>query len=326
MKSQGNVRQLIHTPAEAAYNYLAWAESVQQNPGIPWGIPALDKKVIPLRPGNLVGIIGRPGNGKTSLLCCLARQEAKRILARGAEATEAVVYVTYESAVEELENFFQLDDTDEHQYSASDVAWGRVDMDVLRKRSVSRVSMPIWLIGHGVHPSAKNATKPPRMYTETVLQAIEAMHQDFGVKPVLVLFDYLQLVPVERAVDRMQQVTEAPILLKEFALRARVPVVAGVQARREVDQREAKIPEMEDCQWGSSIEQAMDKLFSIWRPCTTEDAGTLVEILDKRHPVTETLCVIRMLKQRGDAGRYTWIMHFAPQYLRLAEMEYASAL
>lgn len=322
MKQQGNVRQLIHTPAEAAYNYLAWAESIQANPGIPFGVPALDAKMIPLRPGNLVGIIGRPGNGKSSLLCYLARQEAKRIMARGAEATEAVVYVTYESAVEELENFFQLDDGDECQYSASDVAWGRVDLDVLRKRTAKRVRLPVWLIGHGVYPSEKNVLKPPRMYTETVLKTIAAMHEDFGVKPVLVLFDYLQLVPVEQAADRMQQVTEAPILLKEFALRARVPVVTGIQARREVDQRQAKIPEMNDCQWGSSIEQAMDKLFSIWRPCTTEDEGTLIELMNKRYAVTDTLAVVRMLKQRGDQGRYTWIMYFAPQYLRLAEMEF----
>ena len=37
--------------------------------------------------------------------------------------------------------------------------------------------------------------------------------------------------------------------------------------------------------------------------------------------VSESLLFMRMLKQRGDAGRHTWPLWFEPQSLTLREME-----
>ena len=95
----------------------------------------------------------------------------------------------------------------------------------------------------------------------------------------------------------------------------------GVQARRDVDDREEKLPELRDAQWASSIEQTSDKVFSLWRPASTEGLGTFVEVGEKICVVTENLLLMRMLKQRGDRGRYTWAMYFDPAYLKLAELE-----
>jgi len=306
---------LIHTPSQLAAEYVAWAEHIQSTPGVKFNVPAIDKAVIPMRPGDLVSIIGRPGHGKTCLLAYFAREQARQIEASGNAEREAVVYVTWEQSAEELEAFFQT----EGGYSVSDIAWGRVDLDIVRKQAIRRAKVPIWVIGHGIGRAGKST---PRMTPEVVLGAIETMEAQHNVKPALLLFDYMQLIPVERARDRIQQVSEVPPLIKELALRVGAPAIVGVQARRDVDDRTIKIPGLRDAQWASSIEQTSDKAFGLWRPWQSEPPGCPPIRLDGReYIVNEKLLVIQMLKQRGDVGRRTWAMFFDPAYLKLAELE-----
>jgi len=314
MNVDEQIRGLVHTPAELVSEFVAWAERNQSDPGIQFGIPSVDKRVIPMRAGELVSFIARPGHGKTSMLAYLARSVGKRLMATP-DDNRVVVYVTWEQSSEELTSFFLADDT----HSVSDVAWGRVDLDTIRAQAIKGVHLPVWVIGHGIGRAGEFHI--PRMTPDVVLRAIETMEQDHGRKPALMLFDYLQLIPVDQARDRIQQVTEVPILVKELALRVGAPAVVGVQARREVDDRADKLPELRDAQWASSIEQTSDKVFGLWRPVLTEKESQFIELGERRVKVTETLLLLRMLKQRGDAGRYTWAMHFAPQFVKLAEME-----
>ena len=316
MTDKADIRKLVHTPAEMMTGYMAWAEQAQDNPGIKFGVSAIDQKMIPMRPGELVCLMGRPGDGKTSILAYLAKQEADRIIARKAAKHEAVVYVTWEQSCEELTAFFMAGD----KYSVSDVAWGRVDLDTIRKQVVKGVHVPIWVIGHGI---GRAGEKTPRMTPDAVLEAIESMQADFGIRPTLILFDYLQLIPIPNARERVQQVTEVPIRIKEVALRVGVPAVAGVQASRDVDNRQEKLAELRDAQWASSIEQTSDKVFSLWRPARTQAIGSYIGSTENghRYEVTDNLLLVRMLKQRGDRGRFTWALYFNPAYLKLAEME-----
>lgn len=310
------VRQLVHTPAEMMSAYLAWAEHAKESVGIPFGLPAIDKQMIPFRPGDLVTILGRPGDGKTSILAYLAKGEAQRIVQRKAVEHEAVVYVTWEQSCEELTAFFMAGD----KYSVSDVAWGKVDLDTIRRQVVKGASVPIWVIGHGI---SRAGEKVPRMTPDAVLAAIESMQEDFGIKPTLLLFDYLQLIPIPSKSRRVDQVTEAPIRIKEVALRVGVPAVVAVQAGREVDNRAVKLAEQNDAQWSSAIEQTSDKMFSLWRPARTEELmGNQIEMEDgKKYTVTDRLMLLRMIKQRFAPGRWTWALHFDPAYIKLAEME-----
>lgn len=315
-RETANIRQLVNTPADLATNFGAWYDGIKSNPGITWGIPVIDKAVIPMRPGDLVGLIARPGHGKSSLLAYLARTEARRIVERGAAAREVVVYVTWESSAEEIETFFISDG----EFSATDVAWGRVPKDVITKRLLKRAGFPVWTIGHSV---ARAGQPMPRMTLPAILEAIESMESDFGVKPTLLLFDYLQLIPIEKAATRVDQVLEAPPRIKELALRIGAPAVCGVQAAREVDTLRVKIPQPHHCQWGSSIEQAADKLFGLWRPWKTEDhSAPPIEVNPGQFaPITEDLLVMQLVKQRMDSGRAAFALHFAPQYLKLMALE-----
>jgi replicative DNA helicase len=314
---------LVHTPAELSEAYVAWATHMQDTPGVRWGIPAIDRHVIPMHPGDLTCLIGRPGSGKTSLLAYLAKTQAARIREAGNAKREAVVYVTWESSAEEITNFLLTDGT----YSVSDVAWGGVDLDDVKRKAISLVQEPIWVIGHGIGRAGQAAV---RMTPEVVYEAIQAMQAPpWNVKPTLLLFDYLQLIPSRSARERVQQVTEAPIRIKELAKMVGAPAVAAVQASREVDNRAIKLPEPRDAQWASSIEQTADKLFSLWRPAVTEGVktpgGQPVEVHMWNDPrpyeVTESLLFVLMCKQRFAPGRHWWPLYFDPAYLKLAEME-----
>ncbi len=96
----------------------------------------------------------------------------------------------------------------------------------------------------------------------------------------------------------------------------------AVELDHEVDDRQEKLAELRDAQWASSIEQTSDKVFSLWRPARTQQIGSEIQSeTGKKYTVSDTLLLIRMLKQRGDKGRFTWALYFDPAYLKLAEME-----
>jgi replicative DNA helicase len=314
MTKQFDPRQFVHTPAEMMTEYVQWAESIKADPGIPFGIPCIDEKVIPMRPGNLVCFLGRPGHGKSSILVYLARAEGQRILARGAQNDEVVVYVTWEQSSEELTAMLMADPS----ISYSDIAWGRADLDAVKRKAIKGVTMPVWVIGYGL---SRDGLQMPRMTPDLVLGAIESMKADFGVKVRMMLFDYLQLIPIEGTYDRMQQVTQMPFRLKELAQRVQAPAIAAVQARRDVDDRAYPMPQMQDGQWSSAIEQTADKTFGLWRPVKSLDRDEQVEVKGKTFDVRDELLIIEMHKQRGDQGDWTWGMYFDPALMRLAELE-----
>ena len=319
-KVQPSYRSLVHTPAELADEYVKWAENLQDAPGVSFGLESIDEVVIPFHPGDMIVVCGRPGHGKTSIMAYLARAEATRIQERDAVDREAIIYVTWEQVAEELESVFQQNAV----YSASDLAWGKVKIEDVRKQVISRAGLPIWIVGESL---ARSGRRTPRMTTNIVFEAIASIAEDFnGVQPVLLLLDYIQLIPVQNARERIQQVSEAAHLVKELAKRVKCPIVVGAQARRDVDDRDWRVPGLRDVQWASAIEQTCDKFFGVWRPYITQPRGRdgavlPIKVAGKNFEVTENLLVLQLLKQRFEQGRHTWTLYFDPELLKLAEME-----
>lgn len=306
-------RSMLHSPSEASTAYTAYYDKLLKWPGIRWGVSSLDKHMIPLHPGDVMGIIARPGHGKSTLAAYLARKTAKDILAREAH-NECVVYVTFEQSIEEIEAFFQID---EGQYSVTDFALGKVDRDTILRGSMNRISLPVWLAGK----SMMKRGSIPTMTVSNVYRAIETLETDHKIKPALIIIDYIQIVPVERASEKVQQVGDAIDRAKtELAMNCGCPVVLCVQASRAVDKSKSKIPTSADCQWSSAIEQASDKLFGIWRPCLTENVDE-VRINKEQIKVTPNLLVVKMLKQRFAAAGQVFPLFFAPEFVKLADME-----
>jgi replicative DNA helicase len=305
----------LHKPDDQAGEFLRWAQSIKDSPGIPFGIDEVDRAILPLRKGTETILLGRPGMCKTSMLLALARQESERIVEHGAWEEQAVVYVSYEQTAEELSAILQTN------IPLDDLVRGRADDLAIRQTSYPMVRRGLWIVGHGLSRADPRA---PRLTPENVWRTIRVIQEEYHREITLLCFDYLQIVPIERARDRVQAVTEIPIRVKELAMAIGCPVVLAAQAGRQVDAYEWPIPALADCQWGSSIEQAADLVLALWRPYNTfgPDAEPIPAgvVGDQSYPVTDKLLVMRMLKQRFKAGHYTWPLYLDPETLDIGYM------
>jgi len=311
-----DARLYVRTPGDQGRGHVEYAQQIQADPGVTFGLPEVDEKVIPLRAGNCVAYCGRPGHGKSSQMGRLAKRVAKDIVDRGAQEKEIVIYVSWEQVAEELEAFFMSGPG----YTVSDYAWGRIDLERVKMQAASRVALPIWMVGHSLF----TADVLPPMYLDVVEDAVRSIEEDHGLKPRLMLFDYAQLTPSRyRGRGRTEMVDEAITGTKELLIRLGCPGVVGVQAGRQVDQRDWKVPGMADAQHASSIEQTADKFFGFWRPWLTEDQGG--EIAVDGHPApyqnSPNLFIMGMSKQRMEDGKHVWPMYFNPAELRVEEYE-----
>ena len=309
-------RELVHTSTEAATEGVQWAQHILTTPGVKFGIPCVDAEgaMNPMHAGDMTILCGRPGMGKTSLLATLARSEARRIVERGTADTEAVFYVTWEQVTEEINMILDVNDA----YTATDIMRGRADMEDVIRQSIKRAMMPIWIVGDSM---ARTGSHSLRMFPDVVFGAIEAAVEEYGRKPTLLCFDYIQLIPVRDASEKVMQVSEAAVRAKEVAKRCGCPAIVGAQSRREVDDREFKIPTQRDAQWASSIEQATDKFFGLWRPWLTDRGKDPIKIDGTEYPITENLLIMEMSKQRFGPAGHRWGLHFRPEHLKICEYE-----
>jgi len=308
------LRELIHSPADLAHGQVQWAEHILTTPGIPFGVPCVDEVMNPMHPGDMMVLCARPGHGKTSIMATLARAEAQRIMARGTQDTEAVFYVTWEQVAEEINLLLDANET----YSASDIMRGKIDLGTVKTQAVKRVELPIWVIGDSI---SRTNVKSLRMFPDVVFDAIQLAVEEYERKPTLLLFDYMQIIPARNVSDKIMQVSFAADMAKELAKRIGCPSIVGAQAGRQVDGKDFKIPTIADAQWSSAIEQNTDKFFGLWRPILTDKDKPPIPIGSRQYPIKDTLIVVQMSKQRFGPSGFTWGMHFAPEHLKLCEME-----
>ena len=317
MKDATDFRTLIHNPQDCKVEFINYHRDVMSAAGIQTGLGHIDDVMIPMKPGDVVGVMARPGGGKSTFMAYLTRKTARDIALQGRE-NEIAVYITYEQHVEEVESYFQLNG---NGYSLTDISRGNIDLDTLISNSNQRAGLPVWIVGSSV--TRRKTT--PRMTFDRIVESLEYVEREWNKKPAIVALDYVQIIPIEKAAERVTQVTEAIMRTKELAMRLACPILVGVQAGRAVDDRRVKIPNASDCQWASAIEQVADKLFSLWRPILTEEEGAIVGKY-QGSPVlaTKTLLIAKLLKQRfGPAGQ-VFHLYFEPEHLKLEEMAFNS--
>lgn len=311
----GDFRTLIHTPQDCGLEFIEYHRDVMSVAGVETGLSSIDSIMIPMKPGDVIGVIARPGHGKSTFMAYLTRKIARDLLEQKRD-NEAAVYISYEQSIEEIESYFQLPDA--LDYNLTDISRGKIAIDTLIKNSTRRAGLPVWMLGNSI--TRRKVT--PRMTFDRVIESLNYMEKEWNQKPAIIAIDYVQIIPIEKSAERVAQVTEAIMGTKELAKRFGCPILIGVQARREVDDRKSKLPTAGDCQWASAIEQVADKLFSLWRPILTEDEGTIVGKLNNS-PIlaTPTLLVAKLLKQRFGPAGHIFNLYFAPEYLRLEEIE-----
>ena len=307
----------LHSPVDLGKIHDEHYERIRAHPGIQFFVPTMDRYCIPMRPGDLTLVIGLSGHGKSSFLARQAKRTALDILSRGKQFEECVIYCSWEQHAEDLEAYFEADDS----YTVSDYAWGRVDPAKVKEKIVKRPNLPLWMIGY----SQRNILKQTRQLSlPVVFEAIDSMADRYssGPKPALLCFDYAQLIPDDtRRGNRYEQVAAAIRATKHLALRLGCPAIVASQAKQEILNRDCPIPGQYDGYESSGTAHVPDKVFGIWRPWKTHRGHQTVNVGGVDVPVTPEAFVLRMSKQRMDDGERTFILNFSMGELRLAEME-----
>jgi replicative DNA helicase len=321
MSQPRDYASILFSPEEIGNQTAEYLRQRRENAalGMRLGLDSLDKPdskdrmILPMLPGELMGIVARPGNGKTSWMVRWARYRSKFLRERG-ETSRVVVYVTLEQSIEEL-NAFNL--AADRKLSITKMALGEItpeEWNACLKDGINRRFLPLWNIGY----SSMTDKKQIRIDADGIRGTLELIRTQYGLTIDSVFIDYLQRIPYDRAESKTVGVSDNLDAMKNIALTQRCPVVIGVQARREVDDSTEKIPSLDDGQWTSNIEQTCDKVISLMRPTNYYQANELC--LDRRVEGTGQM-VIDVLKQKlGPANFRRWV-YFDPIYNILHELE-----
>ena len=321
MSNNRDYSSILFTPEEIGNQTAAYLQQRRDNAslGMRLGLSSLDEPdekerlILPMMPGEVMGVIARPGHGKTSWMVRWARYRSQFLRERG-ETTRAVVYITLEQSIEEL-NAFNL--AADRRISITKMAMGKITPEewlICLKEGINRRFMPLWNIGY----SSMTDKKQIRVDADAMRGALDVVRTTHGLTIDSVFIDYLQRMPYDRAESKTVGVSDNLDAVKTIALTQRCPVVIGVQARREVDESPEKMPSLDDGQWTSNIEQTCDKVITLMRPCNYYKEGEMC--LDKVVRGTDQM-VLQVLKQKlGPANFRKWVK-FDPIYNMLNELE-----
>ena len=310
----------LHTPARSVS--LAMVEFKRRQDSLhrlDWGVPTMDKYLIPMMDGELVSLLARPGHTKTSTMIHLAKRgtAACHALAdQGAGFDRCVVFATWETTVEE---FIGLLSAQESGQTLEDIARGRADLEKIMDVAVANIGNRIYVIG-------KSSNKP--VYQPITLQTIFHLLQylrEQGKRPILIALDYLQRIPASTpGMRKMEAVEDNVHRAKDLGLTFGCPTIMGVQAARTVDEQSGlQMPSMSDAQWSSAIEQDSDKLIGLTRPGTyLEDDVVLEDYLGNAYNVTDNMLAMRVLKQRWGRAGGSFLTYFNPALIKIGDFDH----
>jgi replicative DNA helicase len=208
--------------------------------GIPSGYGDLDKMTGGLQRGDLIIIAARPGVGKTSLMLNMAYNAAHRHRQR-------VAIFSLEMSNEQLVQRFVAGETgiDSQRLRVADLRedeWG-----ALTRVSMQMADTYIYL------------DDTPSLSPLDLRVKARRIYQEYGLD--LIIVDYLQLMGGEsgsRNDNRVQEISYISRSLKQIARELKVPLIAGSQLSRLVEQRSDKRPMLSDlresgCLAGSTL-------------------------------------------------------------------------
>lgn len=323
--------RLVFTPVEASNATELYVKELRENDGdgMPLYIPKMEYKptdrkgFLPVKRGEIITVLGRPGNGKTGFMLRWARARAKDLQRQAAmgnavAANSVVLYWTMEQLVEELRLFHVAA---EKGISATDMANGKMDdaqWDDVTNTLRNLHTNPLWFAGK----SLRRRKDKLKLTEEALYQALESIEtwQGDSVKTQVdsVFIDYLQRFRSNKGGEWVQFYGDLMNALKDMTGDFATRFIVGVQARREVDNRDVPIPQMDDGQWTSSIEQQSDGMISVVRPSHYKSKG---ESFDGVTVSGHTQMIVTVLKRKLGPENFNDWVNFHPEYNRLDEAE-----
>lgn len=267
--------------------------------GIVTGIDPLDKVLLPMRPGELVVVCGYTSNYKSGLMNYTARYHARRLLDAQAQ-DQAVITFTWEQSVEEqgIVDISQLSKIDVSRMMRGEL--DELDWKQLRAGAVDRGTLPWWLVGH----SSEGGKRRPRLSMTDAAKVLEYIVDVQKVKPVLIVLDYAQRIRQENQHSRREGLMDIVDRSKDMALAFHCPVMLGCQAGRGVKERQWRLPQLDDGQETSNLEQSADKFLSVWMPKNDYPINATFQYGDTWYRVLPNLLIMGVMKQKfGQAPR-----------------------
>ncbi len=234
--------------------------------GVPTGLTDLDRLLGGLQKSDLLIIAGRPGSGKTGFMLSIAKNAAQK-------HKKHVAFFSLEMSNEQLVQRLIAQETG-------------IDTQRLRTGKLNEDEWPmfthaievlgdthIWLDDTPAITPLQLRTKCRRLAMEHSLD--------------LIIVDYLQLMGSDtRNENRVQEVSHISRSLKVLARELNIPVLAGAQLSRAVEQREGKKPVLSDLRESGSLEQDSDIVMFIHRPDMLEPDNprqNIAELIVAKH-------------------------------------------
>jgi replicative DNA helicase len=292
-----DVSRSVFSPQQVSQQAVMVVEqrAATRGDGIETGISEVDKWLVPMRPGELVVVLGYTSNYKSGLMNYIARDRARKIQAAGEAEHKAVITFTWEQSIEEqgivdISQLIQIPTDKMMRGELNDGEWKRLHIG-----AVQRGALPWWLVGHSIESKERR----PRLTMEDVYRVMEHIVDVQKVKPSLLVLDYLQRMPLaegrrEPRVQFMEMVDKC----KDLSLAFGAPVMLGAQSGRQVQSRVWRLPQKDDGQETSNLEQSADKLMSVWMPKNDYPTGQEIQYGDDKFTVTDNLLLCGILKQK----------------------------
>jgi len=233
--------------------------------GIPSGFKDIDNSLAGFQESNLIILASRPGVGKTALALNMARFMA-------VEEKVPVGIFSVEMSKEELVDRLLVRQA---EIDAWKLKTGKLEEDDFSRLSEAMgilAEAPLYIDDTPGISVLEMRTKARRLQVECGLQ--------------LIIVDYLQLVRSRNLENRVQEVSEISMGLKNLARELKVPVIACSQLSRAVEVRGGQRPRLADLRESGSIEQDADVVMFLFREDEENMQNITLEIAKHRNGPT----------------------------------------
>lgn len=249
--TQSKPQQISAVLTEVMHKIDEIREGKRKTFGLTTGNPELDSAIGGLRPGKLIIVAGRPGQGKSALVASILRAASRE---------GGVGLFSLEMAREEV--------TTRLLSQESRVSFFRIEHAKFQENHLREIAAGVASLGKRKFIIDDTAGLSLPVFRARVKEAVAQ-----GVKAVAV--DYLQLMAAPEADTRDQSIGKITSAMKNIAQEFGICVVLLSQLNRAVEGRTDKRPTLADLRESGNIEQDADVVLFILRPETyqAKDSG-----------------------------------------------------
>ncbi|MBN2100281.1 replicative DNA helicase [Candidatus Dojkabacteria bacterium] len=246
--SQASLREKFIHIRELLKDAYERAETIDQKKdkltGVPSGFKVLDNILGGFQPSDMVVLAARPSVGKTALALDIARH------ASVVEKKKIAFFSLEMSDMQLMDRMLGMQ---------ARVPFWDMKMGKLKDEAFERIADAM---GQLAEAEIFIDDKPGQSVMEVRTKA-RRLQLEQGVD--LVVVDYMQLMHSRNLENRVQEVSEISMGMKNLARELKVPVLVLSQLSRAVEQRADRIPQLSDLRESGSIEQDADVVVFLHR-------------------------------------------------------------